>query len=258
MPLNNPERRRTASGRQIDPNNPLFNDRNIQTPAPTPTPTAPPVREQPPVAEPDAQPVTQADLAAMAQEEQRATEGQADVRDFNRTRRDAPAKVRRGAYKKSTGKPDVFVGAFYRKGDDTIFIDEEYLRSQFDKKPWESPRVEGVNPLPDEFVNEYINEPDDWVRFVELHEKAHTEYAQLEGESTATYENRMNDIAMAEMRDPRLFGTSAPSVAPEAEAAPAPAPLAPQRPALLILLLCKELQLLKPPNQSLIQRIKLL
>ena len=36
---------------------------------------------------------------------------------------------------------------------------------------------------------------------------------------------------MAEMRDPRLFGTSAPSVAPEAEAAPAPAPLAPQRPA---------------------------
>ena len=231
VPLNNPERRRTASGRQIDPNNPLFNDRNIQTPAPTPTPTAPPVREQPPVAEPDAQPVTQADLAAMAQEEQRATEGQADVRDFNRTRRDAPAKVRRGAYKKSTGKPDVFVGAFYRKGDDTIFIDEEYLRSQFDKKPWESPRVEGVNPLPDEFVNEYINEPDDWVRFVELHEKAHTEYAQLEGESTATYENRMNDIAMAEMRDPRLFGTSAPSVAPEAEAAPAPAPLAPQRPA---------------------------
>lgn len=195
-----------AAVREPAPTTTQVNDENIQTPA-----------------EADSQPVTQADLAAMAQEEQRATEGQVDVRDFNRSRRETPAKIRRGAYKKSTGKPDVFVGAFYRRGDDTIFIDEEYLRSQFDKKPWESPKVEGVNPLPDEFVNEYINNSDDWVRFVELHEKAHTEYAQLEGESTATYENRMNDIAMAEMRDPRLFGTSAPSAAPEAEAAPAEA-----------------------------------
>ena len=195
--------------------------------------------DTPPIApaEVDSQPVTQADLAAMAQEEQQATAGQADIRDFNRARRDAPAKIKRGAYKKGTGKPDVFVGAYYRKGDDTIFIDEEYIRSQFDKKPWESPRVEGVNPLPNEFTNEYISDANDWVRFVELHEKAHTEYAQLDGETNATYENRMNDIAMAEMRDPKLFGTSAPSAAPEAEAAPAEAapraatPLAPQRPA---------------------------
>jgi hypothetical protein len=181
--------------------------------------------DTPPIApaEVDSQPVTQADFAALAQEEQRATEGQSDIRDFNRARRDAPAKVKRGAYKKGTGKPDVFVGAYYRKGDDTIFIDEEYLRSQFDKKPWESPRVEGVNPLPSEFTNEYISDANDWVRFVELHEKAHTEYAQLEGEADATYENRMNDIAMAEMRDPKLFGASAPSAAPEAEAAPAEA-----------------------------------
>lgn len=192
------------------------------TPAPV---NEPPVRV-------DSQPVTQADFAALAQEEQRATEGQSDIRDFNRARRDAPAKIKRGAYKKGTGKPDVFVGAYYRKGDDTIFIDEEYLRSQFDKKPWESPRVEGVNPLPSEFTNEYISDANDWVRFVELHEKAHTEYAQLEGEADATYENRMNDIAMAEMRDPKLFGTSAPSAAPEAEAAPrAATPLTPQRPA---------------------------
>ena len=79
------------------------------------------------------------------------------------------------------------------------------IRSQFNKKPWTKPRVEGVNlylvSLRINILKLLMTE-----RFVELHEQAHTECAPVRGESTATYENRMNDIAMAEMRDRKLFG----------------------------------------------------
>lgn len=157
----------------------------------------PPVSEQIPVAEPDEQPVTQAEIAAEQQQE-----AGADPRDFNRVRRQTPVKREYGAVKKGTTNPDIFVGAYYSRNQDTIFIDTEYLKSQFENKPWANPRVEGVDPIPQDFVDRHIRTPDEWVEFVETHELAHTEYPQLQGESRAAYENRINAIAMAEIRDP--------------------------------------------------------
>lgn len=157
----------------------------------------PPVSEQIPVAEPDEQPVTQAEIAAEQQQE-----AGADPRDFNRVRRQTPVKREYGAVKKGTTNPDIFVGAYYSRNQDTIFVDTEYLKSQFENKPWANPRVEGVDPIPQDFVERHIRTPDEWVEFVETHELAHTEYPQLQGESRAAYENRINAIAMAEIRDP--------------------------------------------------------
>ena len=76
------------------------------TPAPV---NEPPVREEPPVAQPDEQPVTQAELA----EEQMQMVG-ADPRDFNRVQRETPVK-QYGPVKKGTSNPDIFIGAYYSR-----------------------------------------------------------------------------------------------------------------------------------------------
>ena len=153
------------------------------------------------------------------------------IRGEGRTPRKTPVEIIFGEHRKSKanwgGNDETPRGAFYNREEDKIYIDRDFLREQFKDKPWETPKVKGVNPLPEEFANKYLKTPDDWVRFVEIHEKSHTEFlrqldpsdaARFEGlgargdggrfiAGKAKYENRINAIAMEELSDPRLFPT---------------------------------------------------
>ena len=159
------------------------------------------------------------------------------IRGEGRTPRKTPAEIVFGEHKKSKanwdGKNAAPRGAFYSHKEDKIYIDRDFLRKQFKDEPWFNPRPRldgspsGVNPLPKDFADKYLKTPDDWVRFVEIHEKAHTEFlrqldpsdaARFEGlgargeggrfiAGKAKYENRINAIAMEEMSDPRLYPT---------------------------------------------------
>ena len=147
-----------------------------------------------------------------------ATEGLGLRSSQYRTPLSTPAPVKLGPHKKTSDDWTTYVdqngierqrrkvGAYYDKTDKIIYIDKDFIAGQFKDKPWENPKVKGVVPLPKEFTNKYIKTPEDWVRFVELHEKSHTEFLQLEPKNMKSiYENRINNIAMAEMSDPRLF-----------------------------------------------------
>tara|TARA_R110002049_G_scaffold13823_4_gene59708 strand:+ start:7989 stop:12263 length:4275 start_codon:yes stop_codon:yes gene_type:complete len=159
------------------------------------------------------------------------------IRGEGRTPRKTPAEIVFGEHRKSKanwdGKNAAPRGAFYNRKEDKIYIDRDFLREQFKDEPWFNPRPRpdgspsGVNPLPKEFADKYLKTPDDWVRFVEIHEKSHTEFlrqldpsdaARFEGlgargeggrfiAGKAKYENRINAIAMEEISDPRLFPT---------------------------------------------------
>ena len=131
-----------------------------------------------------------------------------NLRELNRTPRETPAAIKIGTHRKSkvTSTNKRAVGAFFNAEEDTIYIDPALIRSQFKDQPWANPKMEGVEALPKEFVEEFIQTPDDWVRFVELHERVHTEFRPLlNKESKAAYENRVNKIAMQEMEKPEIF-----------------------------------------------------
>ena len=97
--------------------------------------------------------------------------------------------------------------AFFTRGSKgeagTIHIDEDFLAAQFDSKPWTQPKVKGVEPLPDDA----FKTPQEWVTFVKMHEIMHTlksaEDLGLKG-NKAGYENKINELAMAEINKQKL------------------------------------------------------
>lgn len=113
-----------------------------------------------------------------------------------------------------TGPTESFDGArykpaFYRESENTIYIDEDYIRDvMWDQRGWENPRMEGVKPIP----KGIINSPDDYVTFIKMHEIMHTKYRPKDlkidrrrKDWKATYENAINDLAVKELKDqPRI------------------------------------------------------
>ena len=103
-----------------------------------------------------------------------------------------------------------YVPAFYRKGENKIYIDEEYIKDvMWKEQAWKNPKVEGVNPIEDGI----INSPDDLVSFIKMHEIMHTihrpedlklgitgKYDGRLKEHKAAYENAINDLAVAEIK----------------------------------------------------------
>jgi len=80
-------------------------------------------------------------------------------------------------------------------GKDVIFLDLERIKATFKDKPWRSPKVPGVRPLEKDFST-----PDEWANFILEHEKAHVIHRRNKGESTADYENRINNIVLENSR----------------------------------------------------------
>ena len=73
-----------------------------------------------------------------------------------------------------------------------IRVNKKLLEKQFKEKAWTKPRIKGVRPLPE---NQFKT-VEEWQEFVLNHEKAHTFMPRKKGESTADYENRINDKAL--------------------------------------------------------------
>ena len=65
------------------------------------------------------------------------------------------------------------VGAVYSRSDNKIYWDEDFIKAQFNAKPWTKPKVKGVRSLPDNA----FNTPDDWARFVLQHELTHVDHS---------------------------------------------------------------------------------
>ena len=93
--------------------------------------------------------------------------------------------------------------AFYRASDNTVRIDEDYIRDvMWQDRGWENPRVEGVNPIKPGI----INTPNDYVTFIKMHEIMHTLHSSKSlgfdkrtKKGLAAYENAINDMAVAEI-----------------------------------------------------------
>lgn len=121
------------------------------------------------------------------------------------------------------------VNAFVSNKGKVIKIDAQAIVNSFDDKPWTAPKVEGVTPLPeDAFVSS-----DQWLDFVFKHETAHISNKKQPGESAGAYENRINQIALTEVKGkeyadsiyaPQTEAAPAAEAAPEPAAEPAPTP----------------------------------
>tara|TARA_R100001082_G_scaffold68888_1_gene39006 strand:+ start:5184 stop:8924 length:3741 start_codon:yes stop_codon:yes gene_type:complete len=104
-------------------------------------------------------------------------------------------KVQQATKAKTGQQEDVdsrYVNARYNKDTNTIHIDKQDILNQFKEKPWTKPKVKGVKPLPENA----FESPQEWYNFVLLHELEHSKIKQRTGESTASYENRINESAV--------------------------------------------------------------
>ena len=90
--------------------------------------------------------------------------------------------------------------AKYDRENDKITLDTEMIEDGFSRKAWASPRIAGVDPIPDGVINNL----DDWFRFVIEHELAHRRNPQKPGQTLAQYENEMNQIALKKLREMQL------------------------------------------------------
>ncbi|CAB4152570.1 hypothetical protein UFOVP616_20 [uncultured Caudovirales phage] len=86
------------------------------------------------------------------------------------------------------------------KFESTIFIDTKAILKSFPDKPWTKPRYEGIEPLADDA----FKTPEEYANFVAYHELNHTTTPRNADESVAQYENRINTMALDEVRAERL------------------------------------------------------
>lgn len=124
---------------------------------------------------------------------------------------------------KKKRKDESPVNAFVSSKGKVIKIDGQAIVDSFDEKPWTKPKVEEVKPLPeDTFASS-----DQWLDFVFKHETAHISNKKQPGESTGAYENRINQIALTEIKGKEYADAiyaPEPVVEAAAEVAPEPAP----------------------------------
>lgn len=80
--------------------------------------------------------------------------------------------------------------------EDTIYIDDAAILEMFDNKPWTSPRVPGVEPLPEDA----FKTPAEWLNFVVRHELHHKTTKRLPNESKPEYETRINRLAYEDIQ----------------------------------------------------------
>jgi hypothetical protein len=104
-----------------------------------------------------------------------------------------------------TSQGGEYVPAYYRRDEGgeggTIYFDREYIEGpMFERKAWTQPRMEGVDPLPE---NAFSN-PREWSNFVMWHEIMHTRFSAEDlglPPRSAAYENRINQMAMEQHRN---------------------------------------------------------
>lgn len=88
------------------------------------------------------------------------------------------------------------VHAFVSHKGKVIKIDAQSIVDQFDKDPWTSPKVEGVLALPEDT----FTSAEQWLDFVFKHEVGHIGNKKRAGETVGAYENRINEIALVQIK----------------------------------------------------------
>lgn len=91
-----------------------------------------------------------------------------------------------------------------------IDIDVDHLYQQFEDKPWTTPKVEGVEPLPENT----FKTPQEWVDFVIQHEAEHVKTPIKEGQTRGGYEDQTNKAALKTL-DERKAATGSTGVPKE-------------------------------------------
>lgn len=111
------------------------------------------------------------------------------------------------------------VNAFVSHKGKVIKVDAEAIVKQYSSEPWTAPKVEGVSALP----KDTFNSPEQWLDFVFKHEAAHIANPKKAGEATGAYENRINEIALVQVKG-QDFANSVYKPAPAVQAESTPAP----------------------------------
>jgi hypothetical protein len=107
----------------------------------------------------------------------------------------AAVEVEREAFTRNEPQPSSPAARRSRESGE-IEYDPATLREKFEQKAWTKPTVEGVRPLPEDAFETL----DDWLRFVVAHEEMHGEWKQGAKESKGAYENRINQKALASVK----------------------------------------------------------
>jgi len=102
--------------------------------------------------------------------------------------------------------------------EDTIFIDSQAILDSYESKPWTTPRVEGVEPLPEDA----FKSPEEWLNFVVLHELNHKTTKIRPDQTKAEYETYINKLAFDEVKAGRLPLSPTDSVAERVALLPTP------------------------------------
>ena len=103
-----------------------------------------------------------------------------------------------------------------------ISVDVDHLYQQFEDKPWTTPKVEGVEPLP---ANTFKT-PQEWVDFVIQHEAEHVKTPIKEGQTKGGYEDQINKAALKTLEE-RKAATGSTGEPPKATETTAPKEEAP-------------------------------
>lgn len=113
------------------------------------------------------------------------------------------------------------VNAFVSNQGKVIKIDADAIIKQYGSEPWTAPKVEGVTALP----KDSFNSPEQWLDFVFKHEAAHIANPKKDGETTGAYENRINEIALVQVKG-QDFANSVYQAPAQAEVKADPTPAA--------------------------------
>ncbi|MEK9909116.1 MAG: hypothetical protein VW498_02010 [Candidatus Thalassarchaeaceae archaeon] len=96
---------------------------------------------------------------------------------------------------KPTGRNGQPIKASYNRAQNRVTIDKKGLEEGYRDKIWRNPRTEGVEPIPDKYIQSFS----DFKRFIIEHELAHADHTRKAGQSLGEYENSINRIALRRM-----------------------------------------------------------
>lgn len=92
--------------------------------------------------------------------------------------------------------------AYFTNDGEHIRLDSQAILASFGNKPWTQPRLDGVEPFPEDA----FKDPSEWLDFVVAHEVEHSVNPRAEGESVPAYENRVNARAYESVQASRAAG----------------------------------------------------